>query len=82
MQFEQYQSSRRRVRLDPVRLQGTAAFALRIKPVVLARCDETVLALISITLAIRGGSFPNFLGLRGIEWANLGYEGPRKLCIC
>jgi hypothetical protein len=23
-----------------------------------------------------------FLGLRGIEWANLGYEGPRKLCIC
>ena len=21
------------------------------------------------------------LGLRGIEWANLGYEGPRKLCI-
>jgi hypothetical protein len=20
-------------------------------------------------------------GLRGIEWANLGYEGPRKLCI-
>jgi hypothetical protein len=22
-----------------------------------------------------------FLGLRGIEWANLGSEGPRKLCI-
>jgi hypothetical protein len=22
-----------------------------------------------------------FLGLRGIEWANLGYEGARKLCI-
>jgi hypothetical protein len=22
-----------------------------------------------------------FLGLRGIEWANLWYEGPRKLCI-
>ena len=23
----------------------------------------------------------SILGLRGIEWANLGYEGPRKLCI-
>ena len=23
----------------------------------------------------------DFKGLRGIEWANLGYEGPRKLCI-
>jgi hypothetical protein len=22
-----------------------------------------------------------FLGLRGIEWANLGAEGARKLCI-
>ena len=22
------------------------------------------------------------LDLREIEWANLGYEGPRKLCIC
>jgi hypothetical protein len=22
-----------------------------------------------------------YLGLRGIEWAILGYEGPRKLCI-
>jgi Asp-tRNA(Asn)/Glu-tRNA(Gln) amidotransferase A subunit family amidase len=22
------------------------------------------------------------MGLRGIEWANSGYEGPRKLCIC
>jgi len=25
---------------------------------------------------------PLITGLRGIEWANSGYEGPRKLCIC
>ena len=24
---------------------------------------------------------PIMKGLRGIEWANLGYEGARKLCI-
>jgi predicted TIM-barrel fold metal-dependent hydrolase len=31
--------------------------------------------------AVRRAGAQKILGLRGIEWANLGSEGPRKLCI-
>jgi len=50
-------------------------------PVDTSPTKEVVVDSITRDAADEDCVFDLIEGLRGIEWANLGYEGPRKLCI-
>ena len=69
-------------------LDGFAAAGLRFEDIDYVFCTHLHIDHCGWNTVLRDGrwvpTFPKakyILGLRGIEWAKLGYEGPRKLCI-